>query len=97
MLTSFLHQTNNELYTLHMPIEGKRVLLIFATTTSALRENPTERCFLFGDWWLWGSLGLVFIGGTARLFLELARINDKINMVKEILRVACAWSVGAGE
>lgn len=53
-------------------------------------------CF-FGDWWLWGSMGVVVIALAARLFLELARLNDKINMAKEILRTACVWFVFSGE
>lgn len=63
----------------------------------AHRENPTELCFVLGDWWLWGSVGLVIIVVTARLFLELARLNDKINMAKEIIRTACAWFFCFGE
>ncbi|CAM9941228.1 unnamed protein product, partial [Ectocarpus fasciculatus] len=43
-------------------------------------NSPTEWCFLFGDWWLWGSIGAAMIMGTAKLFLELTRVKDKINM-----------------
>lgn len=49
------------------------------------------------DWWLWGSLAAVVILLAGRLFLELARLKDKINMAKEIMKIACLWFVFAGE
>ena len=42
-------------------------------------------------------MGGVVIALAARLSLELARLNDKINMAKEILRTACVWFVFSGE
>lgn len=64
---------------------------------NVVRGSPTEMCFALGDWWLWGTMGFILICLTVRLFLELARLNDKINMATEIRRASGGWLACAGE
>lgn len=37
------------------------------------------------------------VGLTAKIFVEIARLNDKIHMAEEILRTAGAWMLCARE
>lgn len=66
-------------------------------TPNAHRENPTEPCYILGDWWFWGSLDILIISLTARIFLEIWRLKDKIDMAKEMTRTASTWVIFFGE
>lgn len=61
------------------------------------RANPTAKCFILGDWWFWGPVCFSCAGASSKLFIELARVQDRINMSKEIIIVALAWVLNAGE
>lgn len=61
------------------------------------RPNPTAKCFILADWWFWGPVCLSCAGLSSKLFMELARVKDSINMSKEIMIVAITWVVHAGE
>lgn len=60
------------------------------------RENPTKVCFAIADWWLYGPICGVCAGISSKLFIELARVQDRINMSKEISSAAIAWFATAG-
>ncbi|CAM9656341.1 unnamed protein product [Ectocarpus sp. 13 AM-2016] len=56
-------------------------------------ENPTEVCVFLGDWWFWCPSCFLMILAGSKLFIELSRLNDSINMAKEISTTAGAWVV----
>ncbi|CAM9558470.1 unnamed protein product [Ectocarpus sp. 4 AP-2014] len=58
-------------------------------------ENPTEDCMYLGDWWFWCPSCFLMILSGSRLFSELLRLQDRINMAKEISTTACVWLVMA--
>ena len=61
------------------------------------RPNPTKTCFAIADWWLYGPVCMFFAGISSKLFLELSRVQDRINMSKEISSAAIAWLVTSSE
>lgn len=61
------------------------------------RRNPTAKCYILGDWWVWGPLSFMCAGFSSKLFVELARVQDRINMSKEIQMAAFSWLINAGE
>lgn len=61
------------------------------------RENPTKVCVFLGDWWFWCPSCFLMILAGSRLFAELLRLQDRINMAKEIATTARVWLVLAGE
>lgn len=60
------------------------------------RPNPTKTCFAIADWWLYGPVCMICAGISSKLFLELSRVQDRINMSKEISSAAIAWLVTSG-
>lgn len=61
------------------------------------RSNPTEQCFILGDWWFFGPVCISCAVGSSKLFIELYRVHDRINMAKEIMSAAVTWGVLIGE
>ncbi|CAM9617718.1 unnamed protein product [Ectocarpus fasciculatus] len=55
--------------------------------------NPTEVCVFLGDWWFWCPSCFLMILAGSKLFIELSRLNDSINMAKEISTTAGVWVV----
>ena len=60
------------------------------------RPNPTKECFAIADWWFYGPVALTLSAISSKLFIELAKVQDSINMSKEIRSAAIAWVVSAG-
>lgn len=60
-------------------------------------KNPTELCAYFVDWWFWGPACLFLILAGSKIFLEISRLKDRINMAQEIRTTASVWLVCAGE
>eukprot|EP00904_Undaria_pinnatifida_P007959 jgi/Undpi1/4293/HiC_scaffold_17.g07659.m1 len=54
-------------------------------------SNPTEMCFFLGDWWFFGPTSFGFAAICYKLFLELSRVQDRINMSKEIVSASGVW------
>lgn len=61
------------------------------------RPNATEICFALDDWWFYGPTCGAFAAVSSKLFIELARVQDRIHMSKEISSAAIAWLVTAGK
>ena len=61
------------------------------------RRNPTELCFFLGDWWFFGPTSFGFAAVCYKLFLELSRVQDRINMSKEIVSASLVWFCTASE
>ena len=60
------------------------------------RPNPTKECFAIADWWFYGPVALTLSLISSKLFIELAKVQDSINMSQEIRSAAIAWVATGG-
>ena len=64
---------------------------------SPIRPNPTETCIAIADWWFYGPVALSLSALSYKLFVELAKVQDSINMSKEVRSAVFSWVATASE
>ncbi|CAN0272958.1 unnamed protein product, partial [Discosporangium mesarthrocarpum] len=54
--------------------------------------NRTEPvCYILQEWWFYGPANVMLSLLLSRLFIELSRVHDRINMAKEVIACAAIW------